>query len=462
MEPGTDGARADFATLVRTGRLAEAEVECRRLLILRPGDAVTLSNLANLLVELGRPAEAEAAYRQAIEARADFAEAHYNLGLLLQAQRRLVEAEAAYRRALDLRPDLVQAHNNRGATLRDLRRLDEAMAAFDAAVLLRPDYADAQFNQAMCRLTMGDYAQGWPQYEWRWRTRQADLVQRGFRQPPWLGREDPAGRTILLHAEQGLGDTLQFCRYVPRVAALGARVVLEVQPGLERLLGRLDGVSQVVTQGGPAPAFDCHTPLMSLPLALGTRLETVPARGAYLKAEPGAAAHWERRLSGSSALRVGLVWAGAPRRDNPIAAAVDRRRSLSLEFLAPLAGIEGLQLFSLQKGPAAADLRDAQARGWGGPAIVDHTAELQDFADTAALVANLDLVIACDTSVAHLAGAMGKPVWILSRFDGCWRWLADRDDSPWYPTARLFRQEASGDWAGVVDRVRTALVECVA
>ncbi|MDR3511696.1 MAG: tetratricopeptide repeat-containing glycosyltransferase family protein [Caulobacteraceae bacterium] len=462
MDPGTGvEGEANLGGLLRAGRFVEAEAVCRRILAGRPGHAETLNNLANILEELDRKAEAEVAYRQAIEARPDFAAAHYNLGLLLQAERRLEAAEAAYRDALAVRPDLVQAHNNRGAALRDLRRLDEALAAFEAAVRLRPDYADAQFNLAMCRLAMGDYARGWAQYEWRWRIRQAWAARPAPPQLPWLGREPVAGQTILLRAEQGLGDTLQFCRYAPLVADLGARVVLEVQPGLERLLARLAGVGQVVTQGGRWPAFDRHAPLMSLPLALGTELESVPAATPYLSADPEAAAQWGRRLAGPPGLRVGLVWAGASRPDQPIAAGVDRRRSLSLDALAPLAAVRGARFFSLQKGVAAGQLADAARRGWDGPAIADHTAALNDFADTAALVANLDLVISCDTSVAHLAGAMGKPVWILSRFDGCWRWLSGRDDSPWYPTARLFRQAAPGDWPEVVARVAAALAERV-
>jgi tetratricopeptide (TPR) repeat protein len=445
---------AGFAALVRAGRFVEAETACRRELLRDPQNARALNNLANVLEELGRLDEAEAAYRRAIAARPDFAVAHYNLGLLMQGRRRLDEAERAYADAVALRPDLVQAHNNRGAALRDLRRLDEALAAFEAAVRLRPDYADAQFNQAMCRLMMGDFARGWAQYEWRWRVAQAGPARRGFDRPAWIGGERPAGRTLLAHAEQGYGDTLQFCRFVPKLAALGARVVLEVQPGLERLLSGLDGVDHVFARGEPPPMFDVHTPLMSLPLALGVGLDEVAAGGTYLSADPRAAEAWAQRLVGVAGMRVGLVWAGAARPDQPIAAAVDARRSVPLSALAPLAAIPGVRFVSLQTGAPTGQLR---GQPWPGPAIIDPADALGDFADTAALVANLDLVISCDTAVAPLAGAMGKPVWILSRFDGCWRWLEGRDDSPWYPTARLFRQTAPGDWAGVVERVAAAL-----
>ena len=445
---------ADLTRLLRAGRLAEAETLCRRRLADEPDDAETLNNLGCLLDEFGRLDEAERAYRQAIEVQADFAQAHYNLGLLLQGQRRLDEAEQAYAQAVACKPSMAQAHNNRGAALRDLRRLDEALAAFEAAIQLRPDYADAHFNQAMCRLLMGDHAAGWAQYEWRWRIRQADAARRLPAERLWLGREDVQGRTILLHAEQGLGDTLQFCRYAPSLAARGARVILQAQPGLERLLAGLEGVDRVVRQGAEPPPFDLHTPLMSLPLALNDAPETAGFHQPYVRADPQLRAQWARRLAGSSGLRVGLVWAGAARPDQPIASAVDQRRSLPLAAFAPLWPIEAVQFYSLQKGVAAAQLAAPDA---ARPPIIDHSDALADFADTAALVANLDLVISCDTSVAHLAGAMGKPVWILSRFDGCWRWGAQGETTDWYPSARLFRQTAPGDWAGVIARVAEAL-----
>jgi hypothetical protein len=307
----------------------------------------------------------------------------------------------------------------------------------------------------MHRLMLGDYAQGWAQYEWRWRTTQFEEAVRDLGAPLWLGREDLRGRTILLHGEQGLGDTLQFCRYAPKVAALGATVVLEVQAGLEGLLARLKGVDRIVTRGAALPPFDFQTPLASLPLALGAGPDgdLVP----YLSADPEQAAAWAARLADPSApLRVGLCWAGGTRPDQPIAHAIDKRRSLPLEALTPLADIPGLQLYSLQKGPPSAQLADVR---WPGPPIVDLTDELKDFADTAALAANLDLVITCDTSTAHLVGGLGKPVWILNRFDSCWRWLHDRGDSPWYPSARLFTQTAPGDWDGVVGRVKGELLD---
>ncbi len=436
-------------------RHAEALASHDRAIALRPDYAEAHNNRLIALRELRRPDEALESCDRAITLKPDYAEAHNNRAGALYDLRRLDEALASCDRALTLRPDFAEAHCNRAVTLYELRRLQAAFAGLQTAIALKPDYAEAHYNMAMCRLALGDEAEGWAEYEWRWRTRQFEGAARDFAAPLWLGGEDLRGRTILLHAEQGLGDTLQFCRYARNVAALGAKVVLEVQPGLERLLSRLDGVDTVVTRGQPPPAHDFQTPLMSLPLALaaGPDGDGCP----YLSADPDRAASWAVRLAGASGLSVGLCWAGGARPDQPVAHAIDLRRSLPLAAFTLLADIPGLQLYSLQKGPPAAELAEAKARGWSGPTIIDVTGELKDFADTAALVANLDLVITCDTAIAHLAGALGKPVWILNRHDACWRWLDGRDDSPWYPTARLFRQTTAGDWAPVLEAVTREL-----
>jgi hypothetical protein len=256
---------------------------------------------------------------------------------------------------------------------------------------------------------------------------------------------------LLLHAEQGFGDTLQFCRYASLVGAK-ARVILEVQPPLVRLCSSLAGVAQIVAQGEPLPAFDLHCPLMSLPLAIGTTLDTVPCEVPYLAAAPELVAGWRKRLAGLDGLRVGLVWAGSPRLELD-SSAMDRRRSITLATMAPLGEVSGVSFISLQKGEPAAQSPDAAL----GLALHDFTASLQDFADTAALIEALDLVISVDTSVAHLAGALGKPIWLLNRFDTCWRWLLNRDDSPWYPQLRQYRQPSPGDWSSVMREVRDAL-----
>jgi hypothetical protein len=271
--------------------------------------------------------------------------------------------------------------------------------------------------------------------------------RRNFPAPLWKGETD-LGKTLLLHGEQGFGDTLQFCRYAAIAKTQGLRIVLEVQPPLRRLMSSLAGCDQVVARGDPLPDFDFHCPLLSLPRVLGTSdLDDIPTSVPYLQAEAKDEALWAGRIASlpDGVLRVGLAWAGAPRRESPVQAAFDRRRSLPLGALAPILALPGARFFSLQKGVLA------------GPGLVDFMAEMKDFADTAALIANLDLVISVDTSVVHLAGALGKPVWLLNRFDTDWRWLVEGEETPWYPTMRLFRQRSSGDWAGVIDDVVRAL-----
>lgn len=488
LQPGFAEAHRNAGRALRElGRAVEALEAYDAALALRPEDAELHAARANVLCDLGRPAEALDAYDRALALKPDHAEAWSNRMVALRDLRRPEEALESCERAIALEPGNAQAHNKRGSALYEFQRLDEAlesfdraialdphdahahlnraivlnqqrrfdeaMAAFDRALALAPDDPEAHFHQAMCRLTLGQETEGRRQYEWRWRTRQFEEAVRDFPMPLWLGGEGLEGRTLLVHAEQGLGDALQFCRYAPVLAGLGARVVLEVYPALARLMERLGGVEVVIKRGAPLPACDFHAPMMSLPLALGARAHEHAQP--YLSPDPEDAAAWARRLEGIGGLRVGLCWAGGARPDQPIAHAIDLRRSLPLAAFRPLADLSGVRLFSLQKGPPSAEL--SEAADWPGSPIVDLTPELGDFADTAALVANLDLVIACDTSTAHLAGAVGKPVWILNRFDRCWRWGHGREDSPWYPTARLFTQAKPGDWRGVMEAVQTAL-----
>jgi hypothetical protein len=301
----------------------------------------------------------------------------------------------------------------------------------------------------------GDFAQGFREFEWRRPHRQAMRPPRSNLPPRWTG-EDPTGRTILLQAEQGLGDVLQFARYATEIVALGAQVILEVYPPLKRLLASVPGIAQLLTPDDALPdGVDWHLPMMSAPYVLGTRLETIPATVPYVSPDAKMKAAWERRLAKLPGLKVGLVWAGDPRRHDPRAHAIDRRRSIALDRLTPLLMVPDVHFVSLQKGVPSAQIGKIAAE----LQPLDLMEEVADFADSAALVANLDLVISVDTSVVHLAGALGKPVWILSRFDGCWRWLTGRDDSPWYPTARLFRQTAPGNWDEVIVRVARELAE---
>ncbi len=350
--------------------------------------------------------------------------------------------------AIALRRGYAEAYNNSGAALYLLKRYDEARANFDQALARDANYADAHWNKAQLTLLQGDFAQGWAEHEWRWKMSAVNHAAPDFAQPLWRGDAVLAGKTILLHSEQGLGDTIQFCRYAPLIAARGARVILEVQKPLKRLLTGLPGVADIIVSGEPRPPFDFHCPLMSLPLAFGTRLETIPP--SCLPVPENVAAHLATRVEHDNRRRIGLVWSGNANHKR------DRDRSIPLRALLPLLEIDAT-FVSLQKEVRASDAVILKERN----DILDLSEGLGDFSDTAALISKLDLVITVDTSVAHLAGAMAKPVWLLLSDVPDWRWLLDRDDSPWYPTARLFRQDAACDWNAVVARVRDALIEFV-
>jgi tetratricopeptide (TPR) repeat protein len=412
-------------------------------------DAVVWCTRGNALLELARPEEALASYDRAVTLRPVYVEAWNNRGNALRALSRYDDALASYARALALDPEAREARVNTGNVMQIVNRHPEAVICYDIVLASDADHVDAHWNGALCRLALGDFQQGWREFEWRHRL----MAPRDYVEPLWLGQEFAPGTTILLHAEQGFGDTLQFCRYAPMVAALGARVVMEVQPELKRLLAGLPWVERVVAQGEATGPFDLHCPLLSLPLAFGTTAETVPDTVPYLRADPTATEEWRARLAVLPGVKVGLVWAGNPRSFNQIAAEMDRRRSLALEQYAPLADVSGVTLLSLQKDTAGEQARMAPA----GMVLHDWTAELTDFADTAALVAALDLVIGVDTSVVHVAGALGVPVWILNRHGACWRWLRNRTDTLWYPNARLFRQARTDDWGPVTAEVAEAL-----
>ncbi len=422
-----------------------------RALAIRSDVPQILSNRGNALRALGRLAEAEASLREALQLAPDFANAHSNLGTVLIRLDRFAEAEASLRQAIRLQPEVAEFHKNLGYLYMRLARPVDAQASYRAALRLRPDDAEIHEDFGMALLWSGRFEEGWAEYEWRWQTKRMAGEARRFSTPPWRG-QSLVDKVILLHAEQGLGDTLQFCRYVSHVAA--QTTILEVQPQLFRLLSRLRGFDKIITRGDPLPPHDLHCSLLSLPHALGTTLDTIPGSTPYLSADPRDVARWRGRLSGISGLRVGLCWAGGKSPNNPEQNLANDRRSLRLDRVAPLAGIDRISFVSLQKGPPA----DEAVHPPMGMKLYDFTAELQDFADTAALIECLDLVISVDTSVAHLTGALGKPVWLLTCFGACFRWLQDREDSPWYPSLRQFRQPALGDWETVLIRVREALL----
>jgi tetratricopeptide (TPR) repeat protein len=414
--------------------------------ILRGPAPFFLNNRAAALQQLGRYSDALADYDAALALKPDYVEALGNRGIVLQKLVRYQEALASYDQALALNPGYADASSNRGDTLQQLGRYDEALAGYGNALAIDPNHANAHFNEAQCRLLLGDFARGWKEYEWRWKAAALAAERHDFREPLWLGNENIAGKTIYLHAEQGLGDTMQFVRYAEAVARKGANVILGVQPSLKSLLTGVRGAHQVLSDGDRLPAFDFHCPLLSLPLAFDTRLETVPASIPYLHASAAGIQKWEARLGPRQLPRVGIVWSGRPSHLH------DRLRSIALAELTGLAPA-GIQLVSLQNEVRLEDAKLLSAN----PQVVHFGAELADFSDTAPLASLMDLVISVDTSVAHLAGAMGRPVWILLPFAPDFRWMLGRDDSPWYPTARLFRQRAIGDWGSVIDRVRREL-----
>jgi hypothetical protein len=448
-------------------RPKEALAAFDKALALRPGMVEARMNRANVLVDLARHDEALEGYDQALAfLRADAAEAapaFSNRANVLRMLGRHAEAIESCDVAIRLDPAYADPLLNRAAVEMELGRIEKAAADAEASLALNPDLADAGFIGGMAHLSLGDFERGWARYEARldMRGQNQFAAERDLPQPYWRGQAPLEGKTLLLYSEQGLGDTLQFCRYAALAKAAGANVILEVEAPLVRLLSTLEGADLVLEKGAPLPPFDLHASLMSLPLAFGTRLDTVPAKIPYLYAEPDKAAAWAARLhahfGGRRRPRVGLVWSGGFRPDQPSQWNINRRRNIPLETLAPLAGA-AVDFVSLQKGePAESELAALVAQGWNGPALADFASGLNDFSDTAALIDNLDLVISVDTSTAHLAGAMDKPVWILNRFDNCWRWLLHRSDSPWYPTARLFRQAGFDDWAPVVREVAAAL-----
>jgi tetratricopeptide (TPR) repeat protein len=449
--PQDAAVHGDIGSVYRVlRRPAEARASLETALRLDPDSASTRNDLGIVLAEQGLLAEALPHFQAAVALDPKLARGHYNLGRVLGGLDRLDDAIACYREALRLDPGYVNARNNIGIELTRMARYDEALAELDEALRIDPENAAAHANRAVLLLRLGRFAEGFVEYEWRWRTQPPKSPPRDFAQPPWAG-EDLRAATLMLHAEQGFGDSLQFCRFAPLIARRCAKVYLEVPRPLLRLLRQsLAGENLEViprlndfpaTQG--LPRTDYHCPLLSVPRVLGTTLDDVPATVSYLAADATVAAAWSQRLRDLPGRKVGLVWAGLPQY------ADDAHRSLPLARLAPLGTVSGVTLVSLQTGAAAAHAGAVPP----GMTLHDVSAGLRDFADTAALVSALDLVISVDTAAAHLAGALGQPVWLLNRFDTDWRWMTDRADSPWYPTMRIFRQPRRGDWDSVISQV---------
>jgi tetratricopeptide (TPR) repeat protein len=416
-------------------RLDEAIVAYRKAVELQPGAPEPLGNLGNALRDIGQWDAAMECYRKALVLQPDHPPTHNNIGNAWSERGQWMNAISAYENALKTNPDYPDAINNLGTALQEIGQRNRAMQLYRRANQLDPQAVSPPWNIALLQLLNGDYENGWRGYENRWRQKKQCRTFRNFKQPMW----NPAmgSSTVLLHAEQGFGDAIQFCRYATQVAQTGATVLLECPPKLVRLCSTLRGVSAVIPAGDPLPHFDSQCPLMSLPMVLGTTLASVPAEVPYLHFDPADAAKLREKFSTQPpGLRVGLVWAGQSTHQK------DRHRSLTLQSFAALGCIPRTRFYSLQVGEHAGQASHPPA----GMKIIDWTSELDDFADTASLISQLDLVVTVDTAVAHLAGAMGKLVWILLAFEPDWRWLLNRRDSPWYPSARLFRQPEQGNW----------------
>ncbi|HEY1750084.1 MAG TPA: tetratricopeptide repeat protein [Caulobacteraceae bacterium] len=449
LNPGYFEALAALAeTRARLGQLAAALACYDAAIGLRPQLGALHSARSAMLAGLFRFDEALEASETALALAPDEASAHVNRATALNGLNRIDEALAECGRALELAPDQVETETNHAVCLHQLDRLPEAMAHHDRAVALDPDFADARLNRAYTRLKLGDLPGGFEDYRARWRVPQLALAAPAVDCPEWSG-EALAGRRLLVFCEQGFGDSLQFVRYLPRLTGQGAAVTVLTPLPLIRLFERSFPGVAFLEEPPEGARFDFQIAMMCLPRLLGTTAATIPGETPYLAADPAAAQAWRERLAGLAGPKVGLVWAG--RRRDGVAAVLDQRRSLSLAQFAPLTAVAGVSFVSLQIGDAATQAASAPLP------LLDVTAELGDFYDTAALVEALDLVIAVDTAVAHLAGGLGRPVWVLSRFDGCWRWFEGRDDSPWYPTLRLFRQIERQSWAPTIARLAEAL-----
>jgi tetratricopeptide (TPR) repeat protein len=445
LKPGFPEAKCNLGiALVNAGRLDEAIAQYREAIRLRPEYAEAHNNLGNALLKKRLIPEALAEFQTAQSLKPDYFEAIMNLGVALQDMGEADRAIEAYRRSLTIKPDFYEAFINLGQAYCDVRQFDKAIAAFRSAIKIRPDDPSAHFHLSGVLLLTGNYSDGWREYEWRLLKPEMGHSETKFSKPRWSG-EDLRGKRILLHAEQGVGDLIQFSRLIPILTERGAQTILGCPPFLIRLFKSAKGISELVTEADERK-FDYHCYLLSLPLLLGLKLQTVPADVPYLHADAELVEKWKKTLAPlENRKKIGLVWAGNPLHTN------DHNRSIPPANFARLAEIEDVAFVSLQKEKRAEQTPPAELK------LIDHTIRLSDYAETAGLIANLDLVISVDTSVAHLAGAMGKPVWTLLPYYPDLRWLLDRPDSPWYPTMRLFRQPRRNDWQTPIRAVAEAL-----
>ena len=447
LNPDHAEAHYNLGSLHRdVDRMEEAAQAFQNYIAINPGNAEAHHNLGIALRDIGRLDDAAASYQKALALDPDMDAAHNNLGLVMLDQGLMDDAIGCFQKALTLNPISVKALANLGSAQKDLGRLDQAKTSYLKALSADPDLAEVHHNLGIVHLLTGDFDNGWREYDWRWRMGDFSSRRAEIDKPLWDGGA-LSKKTIFLYPEQGFGDAVQFSRYATMLQARSGRVVLEAPLPLARLFKTLEGVDRLIASGDPPPAFDCHAPLLDLPRLLGTNSDTIPGAQSYLSTDADLTRQWAEQLGPWDDFRVGIAWAGNPIHLN------DRNRSMDPALFKPLTEIEGISLYSLQVGA------DEDARQRIGGNLTDTASSLSDFTETAAVIANLDLVIGIDTSVIHVAGALGRPVWTLLPFMPDWRWLLESEDTPWYPSMRLFRQNTPGDWNGVMDRVCSALKE---
>jgi tetratricopeptide (TPR) repeat protein len=451
-----DDAAANYnlgSSFQRIGQLEKAMAFYGKALQINP-NPFAYNNLGSILLEKGQVDEGIICFQKALEIDPNYANAHNNLGVAFREKRKTDEAKVCFRKAIRLNPNHADAFNNLGSISNTNRQLDESIKYYQTAIRLDPKHADAHYGLALSLLSLGNFKDGFKEHEWRWKSRDF-LKYNCFHRPgdfsqPILSGIDIAGLTVMIYAEQGFGDTVQFIRYAPLVAQRGAKVIIECHKELASLLQTTEGVAQVIVQGEPIPDFDIHCPLLTLPSVFDTSVENIPARIPYISVNSMLVQKWRDKMRhDKSKLKVGLVWHGNPKHKN------DRNRSIPFTCFSHLAKFTDITFYSLQKGEASEQTKNLPA----GMRLRDLTEEIDDFSDTAALIENLDLTISVDTSVAHLAGALGRPVWTLIPSDPDWRWMLNREDTPWYPAMRLFRQLSPGDWASVIAKVKDELLK---
>lgn len=452
VQPENVDAMVNLGYVLGEQNKSDEAIACyKRARQIAPGVPEIHHNLANMLRELKRYDEALPSYNEAIRLRPEYAKAYVNKGVALASSGSVPDAIICLRKAIEIQPGYAEAHNTLGHALSAMGYITAAIAEFDRAIQLKPDYPDPYWNRSLLWLLLGDFERGWPAVEWRWKCKHTPQLP-PFPFPRWDGHSSLAGKTMLLHAEQGLGDTLHFVRYAPMFKAKGARVIVQCQGVLIPILSTCQGIDELIAWGQPTPTCDYWLPMMSLPGAMKTTLKTIPDKIPYLKADPSLVDHWRKELSHITGFRVGIAWQGSTRHP------WDRYRSAPLKLFEQLGRIPGVKLISLQKGTGTEQLLE-----WPSDIPIIRLSDQIDhggaFTDTSAILKNLDLVVVIDTAIAHLAGALGVPVWMVIHRTPDWRWMLDRDDTPWYPSMRLFRQQAIDAWGPVFNQIAELLKE---